>query len=188
MKIESLVERARRLKEKGLTTEEIADELNVSFETAMWLLTRATETPPSDIYVEWKNLSKPSRLRLAALALSDMIMEKYSDVNVVVGIATSGIPLATMVAEELSCELAIYYPRRVREKEIVEGVLSENFADVDGKNCVIVDDVISTGRTISGAIKAISASNGKVLCVAVIANKGGRVDAPVLSLLRVTRI
>uniref|UniRef100_A0A7J2TKP8 Transcriptional regulator GfcR n=1 Tax=Archaeoglobus fulgidus TaxID=2234 RepID=A0A7J2TKP8_ARCFL len=187
MRIESLVEKARRLREKGLTTEEIADELNVSFETAMWLLTRATETPPSDIYVEWKNLSKPSRLRLVALALSDMIMEKYSDVDVVVGIATSGIPLAAMVAEELSAELAIYYPRKSRE-EVREGTFSENFASVEGKNCVIVDDVISTGRTISEVVKVISANNGKVLCVAVIANKGGRVDVPVLNLLKITRI
>ncbi|MEM0351307.1 MAG: orotate phosphoribosyltransferase-like protein [Archaeoglobaceae archaeon] len=188
MKIESLVEKARKLREKGLTTEEIADELNVSFETAMWLLTRATETPPSDIYVEWKNLSKPSRLRLIAMALADMILEKCSNIDVIVGIATSGIPLASMVAEELSADLAIYYPKKIRGQEIKGGLLSENFAGVDGKNCAIVDDVISTGRTISEAIEVISMNNGKVLCVAVIANKGGKVDVPVLSLLRITRI
>lgn len=63
-KIETLVERARRLKEKGLTTEEIADELNVSRETALWLITRVGETPPSDIYVEWRELTKPRGLDL----------------------------------------------------------------------------------------------------------------------------
>lgn len=188
MKIESLVEKARRLKEKGLTTEEIADELNVSFETAMWLLTRATESPPSDIYVEWKSLSKPSRLRLMAMAIADMILENHDDVEVVVGIATSGIPLASMVAEELSAELAIYYPKKMRGGETRGGILSENFAKVNGKRCVIVDDIISTGRTISEAIEVISANNGKVVCVAVMADKGGKVDAQVLSLLKITRL
>lgn len=188
MKIEGLVERARRLREKGLTTEEIADELNVSFETAMWLLTRATESPPSDIYVEWRNISKPSRLRLVALAIADMVSESYGEIDVVVGVATSGIPLASMVAEELSAEFAIYYPRKMKGDEVRGGLLSENFAKVSGKRCVIVDDVISTGRTISEAIEVINANNGKVVCVAVMADKGGRVDVPVLSLLRITRI
>ncbi|MEM1579221.1 MAG: orotate phosphoribosyltransferase-like protein [Archaeoglobaceae archaeon] len=188
MKIENLIEKARKLREKGLMTEEIADELNVSFETAMWLLTRATETPPSDIYIEWRNLAKPSRLRMMASAIADIIMDNVENVEVVVGIATSGIPLASMVAEELSAELAIYYPKK-REEEAKGGLLSENFAKVSGRSCVIVDDVISTGRTIKGAIEVISANNGKVECVAVIADKGGRInDVPVFSLLRITRI
>ncbi|MDW7990392.1 MAG: orotate phosphoribosyltransferase-like protein [Archaeoglobaceae archaeon] len=188
MKIDSLVEKAKKLREKGLMTEEIADELNVSFETAMWLLTKATETPPSDIYIEWRNLSKPSRLRLLAIALADMISEKYNNIDAVVGIATSGIPLASMVAEELSTDFAVYYPRKVRGEEVKGGVLSENFSKVGGKNCAIVDDVISTGRTISEAIEVISANNGKVVCVAVMVDKGGKVDVPVLCLLRITRI
>ena len=45
-RIEDLFERAKKLKEKGLTTGEIADELNVSRETALWLLTKAREGFP----------------------------------------------------------------------------------------------------------------------------------------------
>ncbi|MEM0330844.1 MAG: orotate phosphoribosyltransferase-like protein [Archaeoglobaceae archaeon] len=189
MKIESLIEKARRLKEKGMATEEIADELNVSLDTAVWLLTRATQTPPSDIYIEWSNLVKPWRLRMIAVDLADRIMENFEDLDVVVGIATSGIPLSTMVAEELSAELAIYYPAKVSGQEVKEGILSENFAKVTGKKCVIVDDIISTGRTVRGAIEVIEKSGGKVLGVAVVADKGGRIETvPVKSLLRISRI
>ncbi|WP_202318522.1 orotate phosphoribosyltransferase-like protein [Archaeoglobus neptunius] len=193
-KIETLVERARKLKEKGLTTEEIADELNVSRETAMWLITRVSETPPSDIYVEWRKLTKPSRLRHLASAIADMIREEVSErVDAVVGIATSGIPLASMVAEELGCDLAIYYPRKFKTEEERPrgGILSENFARVIGKNCVIIDDIISTGRSIKEAAEIIEAHEGRALCAAVIVNKrgGDEIDSlPVLSMLKILRI
>ncbi len=192
MRVETLVEKARKLKEKGLSTEEIADELNVSRETALWLLTRATEAPPSDIYVEWRNATKPSRLRYIAMALVDMVLEKVrEDVDVVVGIATSGIPLAAMVAEELAAELAIYYPRKFRGDEERGGVLSENFARVTGKKCIIVDDIISTGRTVKEAAESIEAAEGTVLCAAVIVDKRGseEIDSiPVYSMLKIIRL
>ena len=38
--VTKLMEKAQRLKEKGLTTGEIADELNVSKKTALWMVTR----------------------------------------------------------------------------------------------------------------------------------------------------
>ncbi|MDI9646310.1 MAG: orotate phosphoribosyltransferase-like protein [Archaeoglobales archaeon] len=193
MRVESLVEKARKLKEKGMSTEEIADELNVSVDTAIWLLTRATEVPPSDIYIELRNITNPSRLRLIAAALADMVREKVDDsIDVVVGIATSGIPLATMVAEELGTDFAIYYPRKFKISEgKMIGIFSENFAKVAGKKCVIVDDVVSTGRTIKEAAENIEAAEGKVICAAVIADKRGSDEinsVQVYSLLKVLRI
>lgn len=193
-KIETLAEKARKLKEKGLTTEEIADELNVSRETAMWLLTRISETPPSDIYVEWRELTKPARLRYIALAVADIIQtEVKEDVDVIVGIATSGIPLASMVAEELGCDLAIYYPRKfkVEDEKPRGGILSENFARVTGKRCVIIDDIVSTGRSIKEAAEVIEANEGKAICAVVIVNKRGgkEIDSiPIFSMLKIVRI
>lgn len=193
-KIETLAEKARKLKEKGLTTEEIADELNVSRETAMWLLTRISETPPSDIYVEWRELTKPARLRYIALAVADIIQtEIKEDVDVIVGIATSGIPLASMVAEELGCDLAIYYPRKfkVEDEKPRGGILSENFARVTGKRCVIIDDIVSTGRSIKEAAEVIEANEGKAICAVVIVNKRGgkEIDSiPIFSMLKIVRI
>ncbi|HDN74053.1 orotate phosphoribosyltransferase-like protein [Archaeoglobales archaeon ex4484_92] len=193
-RIETLIERAKKLKERGLSTEEVADELNVSRETALWLLTHAPEEPPSDIYVEWRNLTRPQRLRCIATALADMIQERVKgDPEVVVGIATSGIPLASMVAEELGIELAIYYPRKfkVDEKREKAGIMSENFAKVSSKKCVIVDDIISTGRTVKEAVECIEALEGKVLCAAVIVDKRGseEIDStPIYSMLKIVRL
>lgn len=194
MKLESLVERAKKLKEKGLTTGEIADELNVSFETALWLLTRAKDITPSDIYIDWKGISKPSRMRYIALALTDMITERFDNVEIVVGVATSGIPLASMVAEELKADLSVYYPRKLKWESNEKhrgGVFSENYAKVDGRRCVIVDDIISTGSTVKEVAEGIEKMDGKVLCAAVVVNKLG-VDeigtVPVLSMFKITRI
>jgi orotate phosphoribosyltransferase len=192
-----LVERAKKLKEKGLTTGEIADELNVSRETALWLLTKAREdiSPPSDIYIEWKNVTKPSRLRYIAATLAEMVMECVTEQpDVVVGVATSGIPLASMVAEELGAELSIYYPRKLKwEKGERQsgGVFSENYAKVDGKKCIIVDDIISTGRTVKEASESIESRDGRVLCAAVIVDKRGsdEIDSlRVISMFKIVRI
>jgi orotate phosphoribosyltransferase len=186
------------MKEKGLTTGEIADELNVSRETALWLLTKATEdiTPPSDIYIEWRGFVKsPFRMRNVAKSLADMIFEVIDDTpEIVIGIATSGIPIATMVAEELDSDLALYYPRKLKwEKEMTEitGAMSENYAKVDGKKCVAIDDIITTGSTIREVSEYVKKKDGRLLCASVIVDKRGieEVDgAPVVSMFRIVRI
>jgi|Deesub1362B_J571_1020462.scaffolds.fasta_scaffold00052_88 orotate phosphoribosyltransferase len=195
-KVEELVERAKRLKEKGLTTGEIADELNVSRETALWLLTKAKEgaTPPSDIYIDWKRVSTVSRrLRLLAEIMADMILEA-GEVEVVVGVATSGIPISTLVAELLDAELSIYFPKKLKWDEDathISGAFSENYAKVDGKRCVIVDDVITSGSTIEETVEHIRRRDGSVLCAAVIVDKRGMDELsgiPILSLFRIVRI
>lgn len=196
-RIEDLFERAKKLKEKGLTTGEIADELNVSRETALWLLTKAREdlAPPSDIYIEWRKISTPFRMRQMANIMVDMILKTIDqEPEVVVGIATSGIPLATMVAEELKADLSIYYPKKLKWEEDVKhvsGVFSENYAKIDGKKCVIIDDIISTGRTIKEVAEYIGKKDGKVLCASVIVDKRGldTIDSiPIASVIKIIRI
>ena len=191
-RLEELIEKARKLKEKGLTTGEIADELNVSRETAIWLLTRAT-AKPSDVYVELNTLTSSAfRLRRIAEILADIILD-VGEPDVVVGIATSGIPLATMVAQEIASEIAVYYPKKLRwEQEVkhISGTLSENFAKIDGKSCAIVDDIMTTGSTIREVVEYVQ-NKGKALCAAVIVNKTGLEEinnVPVYSLIRIERL
>lgn len=192
-KIDRLIERARKLKEKGLTTGEIAEELNVSRETALWLITKGkAERPPSDVHIDIRALSSsPERLRNIAKILAGMIKGKP---DVVIGIATSGIPIATMVSEEIGCELAVYFPKKLKwdgTDSHVGGTFSENFADVTGKTCVIVDDIISTGRTILEVAESVRKKEGKILAATVIVDKRAQdeIDGiPILSILRITRI
>ncbi|MFO7967711.1 MAG: orotate phosphoribosyltransferase-like protein [Archaeoglobaceae archaeon] len=195
-KIEGLIERARRLKEKGLTTGEISDELNVSRDTALWLISRAREdvTPPSDIYIEWRNLSSPFRLRNIATTMADMILEAVEDEpEVVIGIATSGVPIATMIAEELDVDLGIYYPKKLREEtgKDTTGFFSGNYSTVNDKKCVAIDDIVTSGNTLRELARNAKKKDGEVLCAAVIIDKMGLTEIegfPVLSSLKIMRL
>ncbi len=196
MRVDDLIERARKLKEKGLTIGEIASELNVSRETAMWLLAKVREDKViSDVHVDLKNISHPYRMRSIANALADMISEKITEnPEVVVGVATSGIPIATFVAEYLESDLSMYYPKKLKwegEESRVGGIFSENFARVDEKKCVIVDNVVTTGNTIRETIEQIKIRKGDVLCSAVVIDKRGFDEiegVPLLSLFKIVRI
>jgi orotate phosphoribosyltransferase len=193
-KLEDLVQRAKKLKEKGLTTGEIADELNISRETALWLLTQG-DIAPADIYVSWRNVAKSGeRIAHIASIMADMI-EEISEPEVVIGVATSGVPLATFVAEELDCSLAIFYPKKLKweseEEKRLEGIISENFARIDGRKCVVVDDVISTGRTIEDVATYAKKRDAEVECACVIVDKQGRdriAGIPIMSVFRIIRL
>jgi orotate phosphoribosyltransferase len=192
--LNDLISKAQELHEKGLRAGEIADELNISRETATWLLTRSKtsrEPVPKDIYVNWSEIGQNAeRLRFVSLALVDMILET-GDPDVVVGVALSGLPLATLVAEEIGAELAVFVPQKQKgsENEGVKGSFSQNFADIVGKSCAIVDDVITTGSTATEIVEVIKEMQGTPLSVAVLINKKGIrqvQNVPIRSLVRIT--
>lgn len=62
-----LIEKATELKNKGLTTGEIADELNISKDTAQWLsmqMTNVSKTKqkqkPDDFAINWRTIGSSS--------------------------------------------------------------------------------------------------------------------------------
>jgi len=125
-----------------------------------------------------------------------MILDCIDDqeVDVVVGVALSGIPLASLVAEELCCEFSTYHPNKQKweagSKE-TKGTISQNFAQVGGKNCVLIDDVVTTGTTLTEAVEVLEAMGAKTLAIAVLIDKKGIDDisgVPLNALLRVTRV
>jgi HTH-type transcriptional regulator, activator of D-glucose/D-fructose catabolism len=192
--LNDLISKATELHEKGLRSGEIADELNISRETATWLLTRSKtslEPMPKDLYVNWSEIGQNAeRLRFVSLALVDMILES-GDPDVVVGVALSGLPLATLVADELGAELALFVPRKQTgsENDKVTGSFSQNFSDIAGKSCAIVDDVITTGSTATELVEAIKELQAKPLSMAVIINKKGISEVqgvPIRSLVRIS--
>jgi orotate phosphoribosyltransferase len=167
---DSLIKKALKYKESGLTDYEIAEELNVSKETAAWLLTRGKDKKPEgELKVGWRSIGvSPTRIGSISYALSDIILEemekKEIDVEVIVGIAINGIPFATYVAEELGLDLAVFRPHHEKT-----GAFSSNYATIANKNVVLVDDVIGTGETLKSAIKAVKAEKGNpVLCVCLL--------------------
>ena len=201
---QKLIAKAQELRQHGFTTGEIADELNVSMDTARWLtLQKATAEKteaPVEFAINWKSIGGNStRLNYVSGALSDMALS-HGDANVVCGVAVSGIPFATMMAdfiEDVTGEdtsLAIFHPHKHRkdnDETDDEGTISTNFGTVEGKKVVIVDDVITSGKTAKEAIHTINDLGGEVICVTVLIDKAGLSEienVPVESLIKVSRL
>jgi len=203
--IDSLIEKTAELKAEGLVEGQIAEELNISRETVTWLLTHGEKKTgvqgPKDVSVDWSTIGKSSiRLRHVSQALTDMILECLdcadAEVEVVVGIALSGVPLASMVAEELGAELAVYTPTKQKwsqetgETEL-RGTFSSNFSDVCDAECVVVDDVITSGRTLEEAVEELNEHGASTNAIGVLLAKRGIdeiVGVPVCSLLQIIRV
>ncbi|HML04196.1 MAG TPA: orotate phosphoribosyltransferase-like protein [Methanobacterium sp.] len=196
---EELIEKAYELRSRGFTTGEIADELNVSKDTARWLILQVSgkkqktgaEEAPVDVAIDWKNLgSSSARMMYVSAAMADLALE-FGDVDVVVGITVSGVPFATMMAEQIGANITVFHPIKHRKEEDAQGAISSNFASVEGKNVVIVDDVITSGRTVNEAINVLNDLGANPLCVVVLIDKKGIEDiegVPVESLIRVSRL
>ncbi|MCQ2972181.1 MAG: orotate phosphoribosyltransferase-like protein [archaeon] len=199
---QKLINKAQDLRQKGFTTGEIADQLNVSMDTARWLtLQKPSEeetVAPVDFAINWNTIGGNStRLRFVSGALADMATE-HGEAEVVVGIAASGIPFATMIADfleemtDVATSLAVFHPNKHRvETNESEGAMSANFGSVSGKKVVIVDDVITSGNTMKEVIKTVKALGGEPTSITVLINKTdiSEIDGvPVESLIKVSRL
>lgn len=203
--IDDLIESAADLAEHGLSKGEIADELNVSRETASWLVEQSgSGTEPStehsggpyDIHVDWSAIGRDSsRLSAVGSAMADLLLKQGEEVDLVMGIEKAGAPLATTVARELDADLGTYAPSKHQwdddTEQSLDGSFSRNFAQIRGRDCYIVDDTITSGTTMTETIEAIRDEGGNPVACVVLADKQGLSDVkgvPVYSLLQVIRV
>jgi orotate phosphoribosyltransferase len=177
--VKDLANKAREYKERGLNEREIGDELHVSVDTVRYLLEEGMDgtLPPSDIKIGWRSLGVyGARIAMMSEILSDIIIEEMEkrdlDVDVVMGIAVNGVSFATYISDMLDSELAIYKPPVERGK--AGGSISGNYASVEGKKVVIIDDVMSTGATAQEAIKDVRTAGGNPVLMVVIVNKSSQ--------------
>ena len=197
-----LIKKAQELRNRGFTTGEIADELNVSKDTARWLTLQTTTSmskkeAPVDFAINWESLGgSSSRMRYVSATMADMAI-KYGVADVVLGIAISGVPFATLMADVMGVEtgletsLAVFHPVKHRKDEEAKGAISSNFARVKGKRVVVVDDVITSGRTIREAVEVLKSQGATPVAVTVLIDKKGISEVagvPVESLIRVRRL
>ncbi len=208
--VDDLIASAGQLAERGLSRGEIADELNVSRETASWLVERSDtgrtvpaepdedRAPggPDDIHVDWSTIGRDSaRLGHVADAMADLLSKRGDAVDLTVGIEKAGAPLATAVARDLDTDLATYTPAKHQwddgDMDDLGGSFSRNFATIRGRDCYVVDDTITSGTTIRETVEAVRAEGGNPVACCVVVDKQGveSIDGvPVYSLITVVRV
>jgi orotate phosphoribosyltransferase len=100
--------------------------------------------------------------------LSKIIDEKYGKPDVIAGVATGAIAIGILVAQELGVPF-IYVrpePKKHGRKNQIEGFLDR------GQNVVVVEDLISTGKSSLNAVKALKDVDATVKGMVAIFNYG----------------
>ena len=178
--LDDLIEKARDLRTEGHSPGQIADELSLSLETVTWLLTQDNSTrnseSPRDVHIDWTNVSSDALLLEHAAMMLTRLFTTHTKIQTppttIVGIAISGIPLATCMATALKSRLAIFHPAK-HNAERITGSLSGNFAGVKGETCLIVDDVITSGKTLHDVIRYLRSRGATPTGCCVLFDKRG---------------
>lgn len=188
--IEKLTERALDMKKAGMSEKEIEGELHLSAETIHWMLSGRTQSkkPPTDVFIGWRSIGvRGMRVNMLCEIIADIIKEEATnrrfEFNTVVGLGMNGVPLAQATASILDKDFAIL---SINE-DTKESKIFSNFAGLKDKNVVIVDDVISSGKTMQAAIEMLDGLHTKAMLGVVIVNKTKRDDikgVPVRALIR----
>ena len=188
LSIEELKAYASSLMKEGLNTQQIADELSLSQDTITWLLSGTGDSErPSDVRIGWRTLGvRPQRIAAVGSIMADVADEElgYDNIDTVVGISINGIAFAYEVARVLESDMTVF---RTTDEGEGSGSLSNKYGQVAGKRVVIIDDVLSSGRTMSKTIQAIRAAGGEVGLAIVLVNKTTRNeidDVPLRGLVR----
>ncbi len=159
--------------ELGVNTESARRILEIAYEVGALLQGEFTLTSgkKSDYYFEGKRLTlSPEGAYQVGKAVFDQLAD--ADIDAIGGVAIGGYPMVTAVALVSHLEGKPIPSFIVREetkehgtRRRIEGHLKE------GSRVAIVDDVITTGGSVSRAIDAVEAANGKVVKVIVLVDR-----------------
>lgn len=106
-----------------------------------------------------KVLSYPYIRDFVKSELANMVLEHFPDAEVIAGVATAGIPHGIMAADLLKLPL-IYVRSKPKEHGMgnqIEGVLQQ------GQKVVVIEDLVSTGKSSLQAVDAIREAGGEVI-------------------------
>ena len=189
--VDDLRATVEELRSKGLNTQQIADEMSLSQTTIKWLSSGGvgSEDRPDDIRVGWRSIAvKAGRIEAISYVFCDILEEEIGDdVDTIVGISINGIAFAQAIGGQLDLDLAV--SRSISEDG--GGHIFEVFADVEGKRCVVVDDVLSGGTTMTKTVNNLRAAGADVKLCMVLANKSHRNEiegVPLRGLVRVVTV
>ncbi len=109
-------------------------------------------------------LSYPQIREKIAEKLTEIIKEKFENINLIAGVATAGIPHATLVSYKMNLPL-VY----VRDKKKNHGKTNQIEGKViKGQKAVVIEDLISTGMSSINAVKALQQAGIEVAGVVAI--------------------
>ena len=102
----------------------------------------------------------------------EIIKDKYPSVDIIAGVATGAIGIGMLVAQKLNLPF-IYVrpePKKHGRKNQIEGEVSKD------KNVIVIEDLISTGKSSLNAVKAIREAQLNVLGMLAIFNYGFKIS------------
>lgn len=177
MSIEGMSAKAKELKDKGQTNREIGHEMHLSQATIEWLLAKQASdsydgAPPPDVKVGWRTIGvSGSRIHAIAEIMADVILEEQEkrafDIDMIAGVTNNGVPLAIIVSDILGVDFGMVRPSR----EGTDTNYASNYAGLEDKNTVLIDDVVSTGSTTKEVIEFIRNNKGNPVLAMVLINK-----------------
>ena len=128
----------------------------------------------SPIYCDNRiTLSFPEIRKFLKNEFANNIVEKFGKPDYIAGVATGAIGIGLLVAEAL--ELPFVYVRPEPKKHGRQNQIEGQFED--GKSVVVVEDLISTGKSSLQAVEALRAANANILGMAAIFTYGFDVAA-----------
>ena len=103
--------------------------------------------------------------------LANIIEKEYGKPDVIAGVATGAIAIGVLVAQHLNVPFVYVRPepKSHGRKNQVEGFLEK------GKNVVVIEDLISTGKSSLNAVKALKEEGAKVKGMVAIFNYGFKI-------------
>ena len=106
-----------------------------------------------------KTLSYPELRSLIKNEFISLIKNKFPDVEVIAGVATGAIAHGALVAETMG--LPFIYIRSKPKGHGLENMIEGDLKD--GQKVVVIEDLISTGKSSLKAVEAIRFAGGEVL-------------------------
>ncbi|MGF1564903.1 MAG: orotate phosphoribosyltransferase [Flavobacteriales bacterium] len=105
-----------------------------------------------------KSLSFPKVRTYIRQEFANIIVDQYGKPDVIVGVATGGIAIGALVAQDLGLPFA--YVRSSAKghglQNLIEGVIEE------GQSVVVVEDLVSTGKSSLNAVEALRSAGAVV--------------------------
>ncbi len=113
----------------------------------------------SPIYCDNRiTLSYPSVRNILKEKIAKIVEDKHGKPDVIAGVATGAIAIGVLVAQELGVPFVYVRPepKKHGRKNQIEGHLES------GQNVVVIEDLISTGKSSLNAVKALKEANATV--------------------------